>query len=101
MINNEVLSNYGFFHSPAIFNNLDETSNSMPTSDFYELLDEMKKNNIKLLNEDDLFISKVAFESQMMKMKLDMQLFYDNLTTTLETIADSTSYGMSIRIIKF
>ena len=100
VINDEVLSNYGIFHSPAIFNNLDETSNSMPTPDFYELFEEMKKNNIKLLDEDDIFISTGASESQMLKMKLDMQLFSDNSTTTLETNADSTSYGMSFRIIK-
>ena len=60
VINDEVLSDDKFFHSPAIFNNLDETSNLMPTSDLYELLDKMMKNNIKLLDEDDIFICKVA-----------------------------------------
>ena len=34
VINDQVLSNYGFFHSPAIFNNLDKTSNSIPNSAF-------------------------------------------------------------------
>ena len=49
VINDEVLSNYGFFHSPAIFNNLDETSNSIPNSAFYHL-EEMKQHNIKHLD---------------------------------------------------
>ena len=96
VINDEVLSNYGFFHSATIFNNIDETSNSMPTSAFYELLEEMNKNNIKLLDEDDFFISKGASESQMLKMKLDMQLFSDSSTTTHESNADTALYGMSI-----
>ena len=72
----------------------------MPTFDFYELLEEMKLNNIKLLDEDDIFIGKGASESHMLKMKLDMQLYSDNSTTTLETNADSKLYGMSFRIIK-
>ena len=42
VINDEVLLNYRIFHSPAIFNNLDETSNSIPTPAFYELLEKMK-----------------------------------------------------------
>ena len=87
-----------FFHSAAIFNNIDETSNSMPTSAFYELLEEMNKNNIKLLDEDDFFISKGASESQMFTMKLNMQLFSDSLTTTHESNADTAFYGMSISL---
>ena len=71
----------------------------MPTSELYELLDEMMNNNIKLLDEDDeYFISKGASESQMLKMKHEKQLLYDKSTTTLETNADSTSYIMSIQI---
>ena len=56
--NDEVLSNYGFFNFPAIFNNLDKISNSIPTSDFYMHLEEMKKNNIKLLDKNDIFMRK-------------------------------------------
>ena len=96
VINNEVLSNYGFFHSAAICNNIDETSNSMPTSEFYELFEEMNKNNVKLLDKHDFFISKVASESQMLKMKLDMQLNSDNSTTTYESNTNTALYGISI-----
>ena len=71
----------------------------MPTPDFYELFEEMKKNNIKLLDEKNIFISKEESESQMLKMTLDMQLCSDILTTSLKTNADSTSYNFSIRII--
>ena len=101
MINDEVLSNYGFFHSPAIFNNLDETSNSIPNSAFYDLLEEMKQKNIKLLDEDDLFINTKKSDSQMLKMKLDMQLFTDNSTATPETNSDSILYGMLIILLTF
>ena len=100
VINDEVLSNYGFFHSPAIFKNIDETSNSIPTPAFYELLEEIKKSKIKLLDEDDFIIGQEASDSQMLKMKLEMQLVADNSTSTPETNADFTSYFMSINIIK-
>ena len=90
VINDEVLSNYDIFHSPAIFNNLDETSNSIPTPAFNELLEEMKKNYIKILDKDDLIICQKAFDLQMFKMKLDMQYFTDNSTATSKTNADST-----------
>ena len=56
----------------------------------------MNKNNNKLLDEDDFVISKGASKSQMLKMKLEMQLFSDNSTTTHEKNADSALYGMSI-----
>ena len=51
---------------------LDEISNSWPNSAFYELLEDMNKNNIKLLNKDDVFIDTKPAESQMLKMKLNM-----------------------------
>ena len=94
VINDKVLLNYGIFVSPAIFNNLDETSNSIPTPAFYELLEEVKKNNIRLLNEDDFIIEQKASDLQMSKMKLDMQFFTDSSRATPETNADSTSYCM-------
>ena len=99
VINDEVLSNYGFFHSHAILNNLDETSNSIPNSAFYDLLEEMKQHNIKLLDEDELFIKTKASDSQMLKMKLDMQLFSDNSTAISETYSDSIIYGMLIILL--
>ena len=74
VINDEALANYGFFHSAAILNNLDKTSNSWPNTAFYELLEDMNKNDIKLLNEDDVFIDTKPAESQMLKMKLNLQL---------------------------
>ena len=94
VINDEVLLNYGIFLSPAIFNNLDETSNSIPTPAFYELLEEQTKNNIKPLDEDDFIIEQKASDLQMLKIKLDMQLFTDSSRATAETNADSTSYCM-------
>ena len=66
----------------------------------HELLEAMKKSNIKLLDEDDLIICQKASDLQMLKMKLDMQLFTDNSTATSKTNADSTSYFMSINIIQ-
>ena len=60
------------FHSAAILNNLDKTSNSMPTSAFYKFLMKLNKTNIKLLDEDDFFFSNRASETQMLKIKLEM-----------------------------
>ena len=68
----------------------------MLTSSFNELIEEINNNNIKLLANDDFFISKKASESQMLNMKLDMILVSDNSTTTHETNADFALYGMSI-----
>ena len=109
VINDEVLANYGFFHSAAILNNLDETSNSWPNSAFYELLEDMNKNNIKLLNEDDVFIDIKPAESQMLKMKLNMQLcsndslLFPNTSSTsiiqVETMLPQVSLSKSNSLI--
>ena len=101
VINDEVLSNYGFFHSPAIFNNLDETSNSILSPAFYELYEEIKKNNVKLLDEDDFIINQKVSDSRMLKLKLDMQLFTVTSTTIFETNSDSILYGMLIILLSF
>ena len=47
-----------------------------------------------------LFINKEASKFQMLKLKLDMQLFTDSSKKT-KTNLDSTSYIYSIRIIEF
>ena len=82
------------------FNNLDKTTNSILILAFYTLLEKINKNNINLVNKDNLFISKGASGSQMMKIKLDMPLFSNNSTTSHETNADSALYNMFISIIK-
>ena len=61
----------------------------------------MKKNNVKLLDEDDFIIGQKASDSRMLKMKRDMQLFTVNLTTTPETNSDSILYGMLIILLNF
>ena len=48
-----------------------------------------------------LFINTKASDSQMLKMKLDMQLFTDNSTTTPETNSDTILYGMLIILLPF
>ena len=47
-----------------------------------------------MLDEDDLFIRKQVFKSQMLKLN-DMKVFSNNVTTN-ETTADFALYGMSI-----
>ena len=63
-------------------------------------LEKMKKININLLDENDFIIGQKASDSQILKIKLDMQLFTDNSTTTPETNDHSTAYCMSINNIK-
>ena len=60
----------------------------------------MKKNNVKLL-DDDFIIGQKASDSRMFKIKLDMQLFTVNSTTTFETNSDSILYGMLIILLTF
>ena len=101
LINYEVLSNYKFVHSPAFVKHLDETFISIPSLAFDELLEKMKTNNVKLLDEDDLIIGQKPSDSRMLKIKLDMRLFTVYSTTTPKTNLDSILYGMLIILFTF